>query len=317
MDEIQSFQSKSQSLRDKMKARRQAIESLVASATAGVHVTEGRPAAAASLVNPEEAADGRPPAKVACQSDLRTDRLRGDGVNGTKAADRHERTRGGGGEKGKPKKEVDELSALLSMQSAKEREERSQQEEILSLLSKPTAKELSLMDTFKSQDGGGVKEFCSYSTKGECMKVHRSREPCAKLHFVKILQPHTDESLGDCSFLNTCFHMDSCKYIHYEVDKADINRKMKKSSGGPTVGSRAGGMLESTKLVPPQWIQCDMRNLKFEVLGKFSVIMADPPWDIHMELPYGTMSDDEMRQLPVPDLQVRHVPPSIHIYQIF
>ena len=22
-------------------------------------------------------------------------------------------------------------------------------------------------------------------------------------------------------------------------------------------------------------------------LGKFSVIMADPPWDIHMELPYG------------------------------
>ena len=34
------------------------------------------------------------------------------------------------------------------------------------------------------------------------------------------------------------------------------------------------------------------------------MIMADPPWDIHMELPYGTMSDDEMRQLPVPGLQV-------------
>lgn len=31
--------------------------------------------------------------------------------------------------------------------------------------------------------------------------------------------------------------------------------------------------------------------------------MADPPWDIHMELPYGTMADDEMRQLPVPTLQ--------------
>ena len=23
------------------------------------------------------------------------------------------------------------------------------------------------------------------------------------------------------------------------------------------------------------------------ILGKFAVIMADPPWDIHMELPYG------------------------------
>lgn len=37
--------------------------------------------------------------------------------------------------------------------------------------------------------------------------------------------------------------------------------------------------------------------------GKFAVIMADPPWDIHMELPYGTMSDDEMRCLGVPQLQ--------------
>ena len=35
----------------------------------------------------------------------------------------------------------------------------------------------------------------------------------------------------------------------------------------------------------------------------FPVVMADPPWDIHMELPYGTMSDDEMRHLPVQKLQ--------------
>jgi N6-adenosine-specific RNA methylase IME4 len=39
------------------------------------------------------------------------------------------------------------------------------------------------------------------------------------------------------------------------------------------------------------------------VLGKFSVIMADPPWDIHMELPYGTMADEEMRRLNIPSLQ--------------
>lgn len=39
------------------------------------------------------------------------------------------------------------------------------------------------------------------------------------------------------------------------------------------------------------------------IAGKFAVIMADPPWDIHMELPYGTMSDDEMRQLNIPIMQ--------------
>lgn len=37
-----------------------------------------------------------------------------------------------------------------------------------------------------------------------------------------------------------------------------------------------------------QWVQCDMRYLDLEVLGKFSVIMADPPWDIHMEVSLDT-----------------------------
>ena len=34
------------------------------------------------------------------------------------------------------------------------------------------------------------------------------------------------------------------------------------------------------------------------------MIMADPPWDIHMELPYGTMTDDEMRNMGVETVQV-------------
>lgn len=59
----------------------------------------------------------------------------------------------------------------------------------------------------------------------------------------------------------------------------------------------------NTVLNPAQWVQCDLRFFDMTILGKFSVIMADPPWDIHMELPYGTLSDDEMRQLNIPALQ--------------
>ena len=78
--------------------------------------------------------------------------------------------------------------------------------------------------------------------------------------------------------------------------------------------------------MPPQWINCDVRKFDYSVLGKFHVIMADPPWDIHMsvrqlftqnalsfcfpvsdkppmQLPYGTMTDDEMRAMPIPTLQ--------------
>ena len=51
-----------------------------------------------------------------------------------------------------------------------------------------------------------------------------------------------------------------------------------------------------------QWVNCDVRALNFEVLCKYGVIMADPPWDIHMELPYGTLTDDEMMDLGVGQL---------------
>ena len=39
------------------------------------------------------------------------------------------------------------------------------------------------------------------------------------------------------------------------------------------------------------------------MLGKFGVIMADPPWEIHQDLPYGTMADDEMRKMNIGTLQ--------------
>jgi mRNA (2'-O-methyladenosine-N6-)-methyltransferase len=35
---------------------------------------------------------------------------------------------------------------------------------------------------------------------------------------------------------------------------------------------------------PPQWLNCDLRRFDYSVLGKFHVILADPPWDIHMSV---------------------------------
>ncbi|XP_072377328.1 N(6)-adenosine-methyltransferase MT-A70-like protein [Diabrotica undecimpunctata] len=195
-------------------------------------------------------------------------------------------------EKKEPKSDI---LSLLSMPSTKEKESKKLGEEILDLLSKPTAKERSLTERFKSQGGKQLMEFCPHGTRAECER--NGTTDCKKLHFKKILQKHTDETLGDCSFLNTCFHMDTCKYVHYEVDRAGTSDDLPSIQSGPVV------RVESTTLYPPQWVQCDLRYLDMTVLGKFAVIMADPPWDIHMELPYGTMSDDEMRQLGIPQLQ--------------
>ncbi|XP_045466294.1 N6-adenosine-methyltransferase subunit METTL3 [Harmonia axyridis] len=197
-------------------------------------------------------------------------------------------------EKKEPKADI---MSLLSMSSTKERESKKIGEEIMELLSRPTAKERSLAERFRSQGGKQLMEFCQYGTKGDCER--NGVTDCKKLHFKKIIQKHTDEALGDCSFLNTCFHMDTCKYVHYEVDRISQNEESGKDRPNvPAIRAES-----STTLYPPQWVQCDLRYLDMTVLGKFAVIMADPPWDIHMELPYGTMSDDEMRQLGIPQLQ--------------
>lgn len=147
----------------------------------------------------------------------------------------------------------------------------------------------------------------------------------------RIINKHTDESLGDCSFLNTCFHMDTCKYVHYEIDSPPEAESslLGPQAGSAELGLRAGdGDSNVGKLFPSQvrgerggggagwmetlrdvcvfslqWICCDIRYLDVSILGKFAVVMADPPWDIHMELPYGTLTDDEMRKLNIPILQ--------------
>ncbi|XP_043256950.1 N6-adenosine-methyltransferase catalytic subunit [Colletes gigas] len=223
------------------------------------------------------------------------------------------------------KKNTEDIMSLISMPTIREKENKKVGEQILDLLSKQTSKEKSLAERFRSQGGAQVMEFCPHGTRVDCVKLNGGpgfAEKCKKLHFKKIIQSHTDESLGDCSFLNTCFHMDTCKYVHYEVDGPTIQQKessdldnpsnaivnkaltLDSKNGSNTTCPTSGGSLGSElTLYPPQWIQCDLRYLDMTVLGKFAVIMADPPWDIHMELPYGTMSDDEMRQLGIPALQ--------------
>lgn len=51
------------------------------------------------------------------------------------------------------------------------------------------------------------KEFNRTSSSYFHRRNIRNSYSCGKVHFRRLLKAHTDESLGDCSFLNTCFHM--------------------------------------------------------------------------------------------------------------
>lgn len=225
--------------------------------------------------------------------------------------------------------------------------------------------------------------ICPHITKDECVKVQRLQSPsvpaapCNRVHFRPLIRPHTDPSLGHCSYLNTCYSEPTyaqspsippfpsgnaqgnyanvsvtrgptslpsglgaggrgkekapCRYLHYEIDWDGESGAGPMGNAGPGqqwrgpqlngvkasqrkevvkrapykigVGLGPDGLNKKTVRVPscglticirstdryyaqypPQWINCDVRRFDCSVLGKFHVIMADPPWDIHMSV---------------------------------
>ncbi|TDL29263.1 MT-A70-domain-containing protein [Rickenella mellea] len=227
--------------------------------------------------------------------------------------------------------------------------------EVYALLQKGTARGRLMAEQFRSE--GPFEPICPQITKDECAKLRRSAgtsssnsQPiCDRVHFRPLIRPHTDPSLGHCSYLNTCYSEPTyaqspsippfpsanltrppgsvplpnglgaggrgkekapCRYLHFEVDwdggDGDASAKNQLTQRKSTPHKLAIGLGptgKQTPLLPPQWINCDLRRFDYTVLGKFHVIMADPPWDIHMSLPYGTMTDDEMKAMPIPMLQ--------------
>ncbi|KAG6911727.1 hypothetical protein DXG01_007977 [Tephrocybe rancida] len=232
------------------------------------------------------------------------------------------------------------------------------------ILQRSTARGRLLAEQFHSPEER-FEAICSHITKDDCSKARRlnpstssSTAICDRVHFRALIRPHTDVTLGHCSYLNTCYSEPTysqspsippfpgathshgqappntrgpaslpsglgaggrgkekapCRYLHYELDWDEGDGEITRIANGKgkevtkknihKLGIGQGPAGKAMPALPPQWINCDLRRFDYSVLGKFHVIMADPPWDIHMSLPYGTMTDDEMRAMPIPTLQ--------------
>lgn len=136
-----------------------------------------------------------------------------------------------------------------------------------------------------------------------------------KIHFIPIIKQHTDISLGDCSYLDTCHKVDVCRYLHYKrhIPHQALDRSLQQCDDfnneipywemiSPWCRNGSTSNL-SREILPPQWINCDVRTFDFNIVGKFAAVIADPAWNIHMNLPYGTCNDTELLSLPLHTVQ--------------
>ena len=44
-------------------------------------------------------------------------------------------------------------------------------------------------------------------------RAHMSQFACRRLHFRRLVFPWTDISMGNCSYLDTCRHMKTCRFV--------------------------------------------------------------------------------------------------------
>mmetsp|Transcript_20838 Transcript_20838/g.65932 ORF Transcript_20838/g.65932 Transcript_20838/m.65932 type:complete len:562 (+) Transcript_20838:102-1787(+) len=199
----------------------------------------------------------------------------------------------------------DSVEDLLKAPTTRQRQLIDAGDELRKLLAEPTARQSLTAQKFmnKSQN---MAQFCPHGSRLDCRKAMDSTAACAKIHFKKIIKPWTDESLGDCSYLDTCRHIDKCKYVHYALDLTVEQAKYLNECGVHNRGTdtkRINELAMKGMELPAQWIQCDLRVFPLSIFnGLISVVMADPPWDIHMELPYGTLTDDEVRNLKIGEI---------------
>lgn len=89
-----------------------------------------------------------------------------------------------------------------------------QEQELIELLSGPTSLEVLAREHALSEEPVPYIDACPFSSK-ECAKLRT--KPCNKIHFQSIIRNNTDISLGDCSYLNTCFKGKNCRYVHYHI----------------------------------------------------------------------------------------------------
>lgn len=150
--------------------------------------------------------------------------------------------------------------------------------------------------------------LCPHSSLDEC-----SSDCHSKVRFVPQIMAHTERPLEDCSYLDKCYKSKSCRFLHYQVKMPDYagrpSRAKNHSNDAAAERPRQPrSYFYSTDpmlsvVLPPQWITCNLKEIALPVFGDFAAIIADPPWDIHMNSQKLIINDSDLQALDMGCLQ--------------
>uniref|UniRef100_A0A060T8V8 mRNA m(6)A methyltransferase n=1 Tax=Blastobotrys adeninivorans TaxID=409370 RepID=A0A060T8V8_BLAAD len=186
-------------------------------------------------------------------------------------------------------------------------------------------------------------EICSNKSRNDCL-IKGNLDCLNKIHFETVITSTTDVSIGDCSYLDTCYKGKGCKYVHYKIVYPETLNKTEQHQTPPPSFFNAGERMCKHFTMPAQWISCDIRKLDLEVLGDFAAIIADRkfnkfncnrlgsltlsslgyPYECmtqkssylsnfhvltqgHLQLPYGVITDEEILSFQIDKIQTEGV----------
>ncbi|KAG5359548.1 N6-adenosine-methyltransferase IME4 [Yarrowia sp. C11] len=149
--------------------------------------------------------------------------------------------------------------------------------------------------------------LCPHASIDEC-----SSDCLNKVRFVPQIMAHTERPLEDCSYLDKCYKSKSCRFLHYQVKMPEHagspHRHSRGRNNSGTVAEQPRSYFYSTDpmlsvVLPPQWITCNLKEIALPVFGDFAAIIADPPWDIHMNSQKLIINDSDLQALDMGCLQ--------------
>lgn len=138
---------------------------------------------------------------------------------------------------------------------------RTKEEELKFLLESPTSMDLLAREYALAQEPVPYTGACPLSTK-ECAKART--KACHKIHFQSVIRSNTDVSLGDCSYLNTCFKGKNCRYVHYHISLPEASKSGKTPESHPS--PRIGPSLVPGESVGRGKVSLDSRTMALSKL---------------------------------------------------